>query len=163
MVTKLGERHVEVMHMNGVRKGKTEFLPRIKLMSNQSTLPFRFYRHQFPVKLAFAMTISKSQGKSRKCCFVNACHQVLSVLLTAGLQARHCNTQAWISLKTCSATAWSTSRCREFVPRGTFVSYYLLDEEALTTLLSSKSSESLANVPLSTTVETHAKCFCNVH
>ena len=43
--------------------GKLYFIPRIKLQANK-TSPISFYRRQFPVKLAFAMTINKSQGQT---------------------------------------------------------------------------------------------------
>ena len=39
------------------------FIPRIKLISYKE-LPFELHRVQFPVRLAFGMTISKSQGQS---------------------------------------------------------------------------------------------------
>lgn len=48
----------------GVTEGKfrntTVIIPRVKLSPNDSTLPFTLTRLQFPVKLAFAMTINKS-------------------------------------------------------------------------------------------------------
>ena len=34
-------------------------------------LPFDFKRLQFPIRLAFAMTINKSQGQSLKVCEIN--------------------------------------------------------------------------------------------
>ena len=37
------------------------FIPRIKLISSEE-LPFELHRVQFPVRLAFGMTINKSQG-----------------------------------------------------------------------------------------------------
>jgi len=39
-------------------------IPRIRLLSNAETLPVPLKRLQFPVRLAFAMTINKSQGQS---------------------------------------------------------------------------------------------------
>ncbi len=42
-------------------------IPRIKLRPpNDATYPFKWYRKQFPVRLAFAMTINKSQGQTFK-------------------------------------------------------------------------------------------------
>ena len=40
------------------------FIPRIDLCPSDTTLPFTLCRRQFPVVLAFAMTINKAQGQS---------------------------------------------------------------------------------------------------
>jgi len=43
-------------------RGKVVLIPRIRLSPNAETLPMPLKRLQFPVRLAFAMTINKSQG-----------------------------------------------------------------------------------------------------
>uniref|UniRef100_A0A8C5M2A9 ATP-dependent DNA helicase n=1 Tax=Leptobrachium leishanense TaxID=445787 RepID=A0A8C5M2A9_9ANUR len=43
---------------------KNIFIPRIDLAPSNTKLPFVLRRRQFPVKLAFAMTINKSQGQT---------------------------------------------------------------------------------------------------
>jgi len=43
-------------------RGKVVLILRIRLSSNTETLPVPLKRLQFSVKLAFAMTINKSQG-----------------------------------------------------------------------------------------------------
>jgi ATP-dependent DNA helicase PIF1 len=40
------------------------FIPRIKFISDNSGLSFTFARKQFPLQLAYAMTINKSQGQT---------------------------------------------------------------------------------------------------
>ena len=49
--------------MNGNHKGEDVLIPRIKLISNDESWPFQLTR-QFPVKPAFALTISKAQGQT---------------------------------------------------------------------------------------------------
>ncbi len=40
------------------------FLLRIKFISDNRGLPFTFARKQFPLQLAYAMTVNKSQGQT---------------------------------------------------------------------------------------------------
>ena len=53
--------------LTGKHQGETAFIPRISLdTASSSGLPFTLRRRQFPVRLAFARTINKAQGQSRK-------------------------------------------------------------------------------------------------
>ena len=45
-------------------KGHKVFIPRMSMSPTDSDLPFKLKRLQFPVLLAFAMTINKSQGQT---------------------------------------------------------------------------------------------------
>src|SRR5947207_78366 len=44
--------------------GKRVFIPRITLSPSENNLPFTLKRLQFPVRLAFSMTINRSQGQT---------------------------------------------------------------------------------------------------
>ena len=43
---------------------KYVYIPRISLIPSDPQIPIKFKRHQFPIRLAFAMTINKSQGQT---------------------------------------------------------------------------------------------------
>lgn len=66
-MVKLHEHLIAGKIMTGDHAGEVVFLPRIKLDTgdtNASKLPFVLHRRQFPIVLAFAITINKSQGQS---------------------------------------------------------------------------------------------------
>ena len=48
------------------RESEMVLIPRITLKSEEGDMPYTLYRHQFPVQLAFAMTVNKSQGQTMK-------------------------------------------------------------------------------------------------
>ena len=48
---------------NGSFSGREVFIPRITLQPSDDSYPFQWRRRQFPVRVAFAMTINKSQGR----------------------------------------------------------------------------------------------------
>ena len=51
--------------VNGQYARNRVFIPRIPLSPSEDiTLPFRFKRKQFPIRLSFAMTINKAQGQT---------------------------------------------------------------------------------------------------
>lgn len=60
---------IEATIITGTYKGTDVLLPRIPMIPTD--LPFEFKRLQFPIRLAFAMTINKSQGQSLQVCGLN--------------------------------------------------------------------------------------------
>ena len=66
VVVRCGTRIIEAKILTGEKAGNLEFIPRISLTPSSSEFPFRMSRRQFPVRLAYAMTINKSQGQSVK-------------------------------------------------------------------------------------------------
>ena len=50
--------------ISGKNIGARVFIPRIPLISSDSTLPFQLRRYQFPIRPAFGMTINKAQGQT---------------------------------------------------------------------------------------------------
>ena len=65
-VTDLGTRFIEAEIISGSSTfiGRRVYIPRIKLVPSDAAIPFKFQRTQFPVRLAYCMTINKSQGQT---------------------------------------------------------------------------------------------------
>ncbi|RCV30103.1 hypothetical protein SETIT_6G067300v2 [Setaria italica] len=63
VVRSFEDNTIDAEIVNGQHDGNRVFISRIPLyLSEDITLPFKFKRKQFPVRLSFAMTINKSQG-----------------------------------------------------------------------------------------------------
>jgi hypothetical protein len=60
---------IEATILNGKFKEEDVLLPRIPMIPTD--MPFEFKRLQFPMRLAFAMTINKAQGQSLQVCGLN--------------------------------------------------------------------------------------------
>ncbi|XP_055549333.1 ATP-dependent DNA helicase PIF1-like [Wyeomyia smithii] len=69
VVKQLKNNIIQGTILKGKFQGEEVLIPRIPLITTD--LPFEFKRIQFPVRLAFAMTINKSQGQSLEVCRVN--------------------------------------------------------------------------------------------
>ena len=66
ILTRTSQRVLEIRLLTGDSAGQTVFLPRINTSPADELLPFKLSRRQFPARLAFSMTINKSQGQSLK-------------------------------------------------------------------------------------------------
>jgi hypothetical protein len=64
IVRRFTMRVVEAEIIAGKGAGNVAFIPRIKFIFDNNNLPFTFARKQFPLRLAYAMTINKSQGQT---------------------------------------------------------------------------------------------------
>ena len=65
IVTRMRDRVLEVRLIGGDHDGDIALIPRISMAPPSSTgLAFDFRRRQFPVRLAFALSINKAQGQS---------------------------------------------------------------------------------------------------
>jgi ATP-dependent DNA helicase PIF1 len=56
---------IETTILNGKFKGEDVLMPRIPMIPTD--MSFEFKRLQFPVRLAFAMSINKAEGHRYKC------------------------------------------------------------------------------------------------
>jgi ATP-dependent DNA helicase PIF1 len=64
IINRLGQRVIEAKTSTGNNVGKRVFIPRILMSPFGTDWPFVLRRHQFPIRVAFAMTINKSQGQT---------------------------------------------------------------------------------------------------
>jgi ATP-dependent DNA helicase PIF1 len=64
IVKRLGQRVIEVEIITGNNVDKRVFIPRIIMSPSGTDWPFVLHRRQFPVRVAFAITINKSQGQT---------------------------------------------------------------------------------------------------
>ncbi|XP_014614721.1 PREDICTED: ATP-dependent DNA helicase PIF6-like [Polistes canadensis] len=65
-IKKITGNILEATSLTGKFKGEVILLPRIPMIQSESTIPFR--RLQFRIRLAFAMSINKSQGQTMPIC-----------------------------------------------------------------------------------------------
>jgi hypothetical protein len=68
-VKKLINDVIEATVLKGKYKGENVLIPRIPLITNE--MPFNSKGLQFPMRLAFAMSINKYQGQSQSVCGIN--------------------------------------------------------------------------------------------
>nr|XP_047141074.1 uncharacterized protein LOC124816090 [Hydra vulgaris] len=64
MVRALHNNYIDGEVLTGVSAGNRVFVPRVQLALSDANLPFTLKRNQFPVRLAYSMTINKSQGQT---------------------------------------------------------------------------------------------------
>ena len=63
-VLNVHQRYLQCRNLTGQFNGQDVILPKIALQPSEVNLPFQLRRVQFPVRLAYAMTINKSQGQT---------------------------------------------------------------------------------------------------
>jgi ATP-dependent exoDNAse (exonuclease V) alpha subunit len=74
---RMTQRVLQVRLLTGDFDGQEMLIPRTSLTSTQDQdFPFILTRQQFPVHLAFAMTINKSQGQSMKHVGIDSCSTI---------------------------------------------------------------------------------------
>ncbi|XP_024010412.1 uncharacterized protein LOC112085431 [Eutrema salsugineum] len=64
IIIKMANYVLQAHIITGSKVGEKVLIPRIFLSPSEMKLPFRMRRKQFPITLAFAMTINKSQGQT---------------------------------------------------------------------------------------------------
>jgi ATP-dependent DNA helicase PIF1 len=66
IVIQMMERAIEVEVAVGLNNGLRAFLPRVTQYDKSGDYPFTLVRRQYPVRLAFGVTINKGQGQKMK-------------------------------------------------------------------------------------------------
>lgn len=66
IVHKMGDKVIQAKVMKASRVGEIVLISRTDLTSVSGDSTFKLKKRQFPIKLTFAMTINKSQGKTLK-------------------------------------------------------------------------------------------------
>jgi ATP-dependent DNA helicase PIF1 len=64
IIKRLGQRVIEVEIITRNNVGKRVFIPHIIMFPFEIDWSFVLRHHQFPIRVAFAMTINKSQGQT---------------------------------------------------------------------------------------------------
>lgn len=64
LVLEMHDKCLKLEIITGFGKGTVIFLPRIKIISTDPTMPFHMTRIQFPIRISFAVTINKAQGQT---------------------------------------------------------------------------------------------------
>jgi ATP-dependent exoDNAse (exonuclease V) alpha subunit len=76
VIKRLMKNIVEAVILNGKFEGENILVPRIPIIPTD--MPIEFKRLQFPIRLAFAMTINKSQGQTLSVCGLDLSTQCFS-------------------------------------------------------------------------------------
>lgn len=63
-VTGLYANSIECEVLTGSSQGQHILIPKVKLSPSESVFPFKLTRYQFPICVAYAITINKSQGQT---------------------------------------------------------------------------------------------------
>ena len=64
IIKRIHTNFLDVEIVTGSSKGRRVFLPKMTLIPSDLEMPITFRRTQFPIRLAYAMTINKSQGQT---------------------------------------------------------------------------------------------------
>jgi ATP-dependent exoDNAse (exonuclease V) alpha subunit len=64
IVTRMTNRVIELRLLGGDYAGNQVFIPRINIYPTDAQIPFQLCRRQYALRLAFCMSINKSQGQS---------------------------------------------------------------------------------------------------
>ena len=64
VVLSLSPNLLQAKILTGAHVGHIAWIPRVMVQTSDPTMPVQFRRLQFPIRVAFAMTINKAQGQT---------------------------------------------------------------------------------------------------
>ncbi|XP_018568484.1 ATP-dependent DNA helicase PIF1-like [Anoplophora glabripennis] len=64
IVSTLGDHVLECRILTGERRGSVVWIPKVTMIGRDNMLPKEFKRTQYPMRVAYAMTVNKSQGQT---------------------------------------------------------------------------------------------------
>jgi len=160
LVLAISRRLLDVRILTGRSAGKRYLLPRIPFRSGASEFPFILRRRQFPVRLAWAMSIHKAQGQTLKQCGVFLPAPVFThgqLYVCASRSSSASGLRFWLGDETCDGHGYHGDDVgsAEVVP----YTHNVIFPAVLSMIrgVNEKSADQARPVPLSTVQKRHAE------
>jgi len=117
MIIELADHLLKCKILTGDKIGDIVFLNRITLYC-ENVYPFTFKSRQFPIKLAFAMTINKSQGQTFHRVGIDLCKDVFN---HEQLYVAFSRVRSWQALKVYFGTQRDNKQVKNYVYKEIYI------------------------------------------